>query len=212
MGLSEWLFARWYPIVADASERAGLRDIRHGLLQSARGRTLEIGAGTGLNLPHYPSAVTDLVLTDPSPSMLRPLRAALARDAPPVERAEVHAADAQSLPFDDDSFDTVVATFVQCSVDDPAAVLAEIARVLRAGGRYLFLEHVRAPDNPRLARMQDALAVPHRIIAAGCHPNRDGAALLDASPLVVEHLARGTQPRAFPTVRPIISGTALVPS
>ncbi|MDQ2795845.1 MAG: class I SAM-dependent methyltransferase, partial [Actinomycetota bacterium] len=176
------------------------------------GHTLELGAGTGLNLPHYSSAVTDLVLTDPSPSMLRPLREALTRAAPPVGRSEVRAADAQSLPFGDDSFDTVVSTFVQCSVHDPAAVLIEIARVLRPGGRYLFLDHVRAPDSRALARTQDILARPHRVIAAGCHPNRDGEALLDASPLVVQNLVRGTQRRAVPTVRPIISGMALAPS
>lgn len=212
MRLNERLFAWWYPILALASENAGLRETRHDLLSCAHGRTLEIGAGTGFNLEHYPSAVTELVLTDPSPSMLSRLREAVRHAAPPGRHAEVAGADVQWLPFGDDTFDTVVSTFVQCSVADPARSLREIARVLRPGGRYLFLEHVRAPDGAVLARVQDALAVPHRVIAAGCHPNRDGAAILARSPLVVERLHRTTMPRSSPTVRPLIVGSALAPS
>ncbi len=96
-----------------------------------------------------------------------------------------------SLPFAGASFDTVVCTLVLCSVDDQAAALTEIARVLAPGGRLLFLEHVRAPDNPRLARLQDLVDRPHRLLAAGCRPNRRTEEALAASPLSVEWLVRG---------------------
>ena len=112
------------------------------------------------------------------------------------------------LPFAEDSFDTVVATYVLCTVPDPAAALREIARVLAPGGRYLFLEHVHAGDGTALGRFQDLIELPHRYIAAGCHPNRRTEALLKASPLQVERVEHGEQPRAFPSVRPTIIGSA----
>lgn len=212
MGLSDRLFARWYPLVAQAAEDAGLREMRRDLLTAAHGRTLEIGSGTGLNVPLYPSIVDEIVFSDPSPHMLRALRVELAENPPPIKNWDLQQVDAQALPFPDNSFDTLVSTLVQCSTGDPAAVLVEAARVLRPGGRYLFLEHVRSPDNRAVARMQDVLARPHRIIAAGCHPNRDLEALLDQSSLEVQTLTRGIMPRGVPTVRPLIWGTALAPA
>lgn len=211
MGLSERLFARWYPALAQAAEDAGLREIRARLLEDARGRTLEIGAGNGFNVEHYSAAVTDLVLSDPSAHMLRPLQATLERRPPAVGRWEVVETGAEVLPFPDESFDTVVATFVFCSIPAPAVALGAVARVLRPGGRFLFLEHVRSPDSPGLARVQDAVAIPHRVIAAGCHPNRRTAELIENSSLTIQRLTRGHMPRGFPTVRPIIWGTATAP-
>ena len=113
------------------------------------------------------------------------------------------------MPYGDRSFDTVVGTFVLCSVDDPALALREIARVLAPGGRYLFLEHVRAGEDTTLGRFQDLIEVPHRYLAAGCHPNRRTAELITQSPLTVERLEHGIQPRAIPTVRPTILGVAV---
>ena len=199
--LSERLFAAYYPLLADKSERAGQNVTRGELLAGARGRVLEVGAGHGLNLPHYPHGVDELVLTDPSPWML--------------ERApsgvEVRSAGLPSLPLPDQSFDTVVCTYVLCSVPDPAAGLAEIWRVLAPGGSLLFLEHVRAGEGTALGRVQDLIEVPHRLAAAGCHPNRRTEELLAASPLEVVALHRGRQPAALPTVRPTIMGTARRP-
>lgn len=204
LGLNERLFACYYPILIGLSERAGEADRRHELLARATGRTLEIGAGGGHNLPHYPQAVTELVITEPSPHMIRHLTAQTG--ARP--RTELVQTGAEQLPFDDASFDTVVATFVHCSIPDPGAALAEIARVLRPGGRYLFIEHVRSTDNAWLARFQDLVEVPHRYFAAGCHPNRRTEDLLAASPLTVETLVHEPMPRALPTVRPTIRGVA----
>ena len=197
------LFALGYDRFMAASERAGLRDRRRALLAGARGATLEIGAGTGLNLGLYPAAVSDLVLTEPSPHMAARLRAKLGADP----RARVVEAPAERLPFEPDRFDTVVATLVLCTVPEPAAALREISRVLRPEGRLLFLEHVRAPAQ-RLARWQDRLEGPWRVFGAGCHCNRDTAAGMEASALRIEDLDRGEIPRAVPIVRPLIVGTA----
>jgi ubiquinone/menaquinone biosynthesis C-methylase UbiE len=211
-GLSERLFARWYPTVVGWSENAGQREARGRWLAAASGRTLEIGAGSGYNLPHYTSAVTDLVVSEPSLHMREHLRARLAADPPPVGSWELVDAGAEQLPFDDDSFDTVTSAYVHCTVPDPAAALREIGRVLRPGGQYLFMEHVRSPDSRALGVLQDLLERPHTWVAAGCHPNRRTEQLLADSPLTVTELVRGHMPRSSPTVRPIITGVAVAPA
>jgi SAM-dependent methyltransferase len=208
LGLNERVFALYYPVLIGLSERAGERERRRDLLSRARGRTLEIGAGGGHNLAHYPSAVSELVVTEPSPHMIRHLSDELAKHPPSVGSYELVRTGAEQLPFDDASFDTVVATFVHCSIPDPRAALAEIARVLKPGGEYLFIEHVRSPDNRLLARFQDVVELPHRYLAAGCHPNRRTEALLAESALTVEQLVHEPMPRALPTVRPTIRGVA----
>jgi ubiquinone/menaquinone biosynthesis C-methylase UbiE len=198
------MFAAGYDRFLAGSEDAGLRARRRDLLASAEGRTLELGAGTGLNLEHYPSAVTDLVLTEPDPHMTSRLRRR--RDAG-GRSAEVVQVAAERLPFDDASFDTAVLTLVLCTVPNPAAALAEVSRVLRPGGRLLFLEHVRSTE-PRVARWQDRLERPWRFIGDGCHCNRDTLATIEASPLTVEHLERDLLPKSPPIVRPLIVGSA----
>lgn len=207
-GLNEKAFARWYPIVVGWSEEAGQRETRSRLVGQATGRTLELGAGNGYNLPHYTPAVTELVVSEPSPHMLTHLRRALESQPPPVGSWDLVQTGAESLPFDDDSFDSVVATYVHCTIPDPLAAMNEIARVLRRDGRYLFIEHVRSGDNKLLARFQDIVELPHRYVCAGCHPNRRTAELLGRSRLRVERLEHGRMPRAFPSVRPTIIGTA----
>lgn len=208
LGLNERVFALYYPVLIGLSERAGERDRRRDLLSTARGRTLEIGAGGGHNLAHYPSAVSELVVTEPSPHMIRHLSDELAKNPPSVGSYELVRTGAEQLPFDDASFDTVVATFVHCTIPDPRGALAEIARVLKPGGAYLFIEHVRSRDNRLLARFQDVVELPHRYLAAGCHPNRRTEALLEESALTVEQLVHEPMPRALPTVRPTIRGVA----
>lgn len=206
--LTERMFAAYYPRLAVRSERAGQAQTRAELLSQAHGRTLEIGAGNGFNLPHYPPAVTELVLTDPSPYMLELLSSAVAG------RPDTYVLEAgiETLPFDDASFDTVVCTFVLCSVPSLTGALSEIARVLAPGGIYLFLEHVRAGEGTMLGRVQDLLEVPHRIAAAGCYPNRRTEQALTRSPLHVVSLHRGRQPSSLPTVRPTIMGSAQRPA
>jgi ubiquinone/menaquinone biosynthesis C-methylase UbiE len=209
LGLNERLFALWYPIVCQLAENAGQRKTRAALVAQASGRTLEIGAGSGLNLPHYTERVTELVVSEPSPHMLTHLRTRLESDPPPVGSWKLVQVGGEELPFADGSFDTVVATFVLCTIPDPGRALAEIARILKPGGRYLFLEHVHAGEGTTLGRFQDLVELPHRYIAAGCHPNRRTERLLAESPLRVERCERGAQPRAPATVRPTIIGSAV---
>jgi ubiquinone/menaquinone biosynthesis C-methylase UbiE len=188
------------------TERAGLSDLRAEVLSGASGRVLEIGGGTGLNLSHYPAAVKSLSVTEPDPFMARKLREKVDAAAPPFP-VEVIECAAERLPFDDGSFDTVVSTLVLCTVQDPDAAAAEVGRVLAPGGRLLLLEHVRDPEEGRLARWQDRLERPWGWMAAGCHPNRDTAATLRRAGFEVE-LAPDRLPKSPPLVRPLVRGSA----
>jgi ubiquinone/menaquinone biosynthesis C-methylase UbiE len=182
MNLWEHVFSALYDPLLWVGERTGMAKRRRDLLSQASGRVLELGAGTGLNLPHYPDEIENLTLTEPAAPMLPKLERRLRKVA---RDGEVVVATAEEMPFDDDSFDTVVSTLVLCTVDDPRAAITEIDRVLRPGGELLFLEHVRS-DSERLARWQDRLHRPWHAFAAGCHANRATVDLLRDSPLKVE--------------------------
>jgi ubiquinone/menaquinone biosynthesis C-methylase UbiE len=200
------LFAATYDRGLKATEEAGLAAMRAELLAAAGGRVLEIGAGTGVNLDLYPDAVEELVLVEPDPHMAKRLRSRLAgagRAATVVEQP------AERLDFEAGSFDCAVSTLVLCTVPDPGAAIAELARVLRPGGRLLFIEHVRA-DEPELARWQDRLEKPWRFLADGCHCNRDTVATLTASRFEVEAVERGRTPKAPAIVRPLVRGSAVL--
>ena len=209
--LNDRFFAFYYPHLVGLAERAGQAQRRHDLLAAARGRTLELGAGNGYNLAHYPDTVDELVVTEPSPFMLEHLRLRLESQPPAARSWQLLPADAEQLPYPDASFDTVAATFVHCTIPDPPRAIAEIARVLKPGGRYLFIEHVRAAG-PRYGRIQDLLEVPHRFVAAGCYPNRPTERWLRESDLQVEWLVHEAMPRAPFTVRPTIRGAAVKPA
>jgi ubiquinone/menaquinone biosynthesis C-methylase UbiE len=202
------IFAALYDRILSGTEKAGLRRMRAELLAEANGRTLELGAGTGLNLTHYTAAVSELVLTEPDPFMAARLRRRLRAEPPAPASVDVVETPAESLPFDDSSFDTVVSTLVLCTVDDPDRTADEVARVLRPEGRMLFLEHVRSPDSPRLARWQDRLERPWGWLGAGCHPNRPTAETLHEAGFELERLDRERMPKAPPIVRPVIRGSA----
>jgi ubiquinone/menaquinone biosynthesis C-methylase UbiE len=199
-------FAAIYDWMLAGTEDAGLRDMRAELVGQAEGRTLELGAGTGLNLAHYTDAVTELVLTEPDPHMAKRLRDRLGADTPATGSVKVVEATAEELPAEDASFDTVVSTLVLCTVEDPPRAAAELERVLRPGGRLLYLEHVRS-DDERLERWQDRLERPWGWVAGGCHPNRPTATTLAAAGFSVEP-EQGRLPKSPPLVRPLIRGTA----
>jgi ubiquinone/menaquinone biosynthesis C-methylase UbiE len=201
-------FAALYDRAFEATEEAGLREMRREALAAARGRTIDLGAGTGANLGLYPEAVTELVLTEPDPHMLKQLHTKVGEMG---MTAEVTDAPAENLPFADASFDTAIFTLVLCTVPNPERALAETARILRPGGRMLFLEHVRAED-AGLARWQDRLEKPWRFVGDGCHCNRDTVATIEASPLTVEGVQRGRLPKAPPLVRPLVRGSAVLPT
>jgi ubiquinone/menaquinone biosynthesis C-methylase UbiE len=206
MSVWSWLGPKLYDPFLAVGELRGLRRRRRDLLAEARGHVLEIGAGTGLNVRHYPR-VDELVLTEPDPQMTRRLHARLAGH--PISPSVVEA-PAESLPFDSGSFDTVVSTMVLCTVPDPGRVLDEVRRVLRPSGRFLFIEHVRS-EQPRLARWQDRLHPLWKPFALGCHCNRDTMALLATSGWTVDALRQFTW-RGMPfLVRPAVAGSATPP-
>ncbi|HEV8373114.1 MAG TPA: class I SAM-dependent methyltransferase [Actinomycetota bacterium] len=159
------VFYRWCGALGDRGESAARR---RRLLADAAGVVVEIGAGTGLNFPHYPAGL-EVAATEPDPHMLKAARKAASRARAKVT---VLRAAAEALPLPSRSADVVVSTLVLCSVPDQAAALAEAYRVLKPGGRLLLLEHVRAGD-PALARKRDRRERTQVRFAGGCHPNRD---------------------------------------
>ena len=200
-----WFSARTYDLVLAMGERAGMAERRRALVTKARGAVLEIGAGTGLNLAHYPHELDRLVLCEPEPQRASQLKRRLARIRPGVELVR---APAEALPFEDESFDTVVSTLVLCTVADPDAALDEIRRVLRPGGSLLFLEHVRS-DDERLARWQDRLQGPWRAFADVCNCNRRTLERLGACGYTVSLTDQGRWRRMPPLIRPLIAGQAM---
>lgn len=198
------VFAALYDPLLWLGEKAGMGARRRDLLGDSRGRTVELGSGTGLNLGYYPDGLDELVLTEPEAAMRVRSARRLRRSGHP---ARVLDASAEQLPFADGTVDTIVSTLVLCTVDDPDPVLREIERVLRPGGRLLFVEHVRS-ESPRVARWQDRLAEPWRRFAEGCHCNRATLELIEASELELEDVQRTTWRGMPPIVRPLITGVA----
>jgi SAM-dependent methyltransferase len=197
-------FAVLYDPFLWVGEQAGLRAHRKELLSQARGYTAEIGSGTGLNLPHYPDDLDELVLIEPDAAMRARLEKRLSCSRP---RARLAAAPAERLPFADGSVDTVVSTFVLCTVDVPDLALREIARVLRPDGQLLFIEHVRS-ESPTLASWQDRLAGPWCRFARGCRCNRATAELIVTCGLELEEVHDASWHAMPPIVRPLIIGRA----
>lgn len=184
-------------------EIAGMRRRRSTLLGGARGRVVEIGAGTGLNIARYPDGIAELVLIEPEPAMRRRLARRLQRHA---RVARIVDAPAERLPLADASVDTVVSTLVLCTVNDPERALREIARVLRPDGQLLIIEHVRASSR-FLAACQDNLLQPWRRFAGGCRCNRPTVELMRACGFAVaadDVVWRGMPP----IVHPLMVGRA----
>jgi SAM-dependent methyltransferase len=197
-------FAAVYDRGLKATEDAGLRELRREVLAEASGRTIDIGAGTGANIELFPPQVSELVLAEPDPHMAAKLRPKLRASGVGAELVE---APAEQLPFEPASFDTAVFTLVLCTVPDPAAALAEAARVLRPGGKLLFVEHVRS-DEAGLAHWQDRLEKPWRFLADGCHCNRDTVGLIAAAPFELGAVEHGRLPKTPPIIRPLVRGSA----
>ena len=206
MGLRKRFFALTYDRMSAKMEEAGLADLRRRLLAEADGRVVEIGGGTGANLPYYGGEVVSLTITEPEPPMLRRLERRVREHAP---HARVLRAPAEDLPFDDDSFDTAVSTLVLCGVDDQQRALRELRRVLRPGGRLIFIEHVRA-DDPRLARRQDRLNGLNRFMV-GCECTRPTLDSIEAAGFRVAEVEHRAMPLVFSFVRPLVVGTATAP-
>ena len=203
------LFAAVYERMIAASEEACVADWRHSLLGTLEGDVLELGAGTGLNLAHYPSTVIRLVLTEPDRHMRSKLVARLSGEPPAPVRVEVVDAVADRLPFDDGTFDAVVSTLVLCSVPDQAAALAEARRVLRPAGRLLFLEHVAAHDKPDRVKWQRRVEPVWKRVLGGCHLTRETLRAIESAGFDVVDHQRESMRKASPMVRTTERGVAV---
>jgi len=159
---------------------------RQRLLAAAQGTVLEIGFGTGLNLPHYPRAVTVLHTIDPA--RLLPDRVARRTAAVPFP-VHIHYMTAERLPYDDATFDCAVSTFTLCTIPDPVAALRDVRRVLKPEGRLFFLEHGRS-DDATTARWQDRLNPLQNLLACGCNLNRRIDQLVTQAGLTIDTLDR----------------------
>ncbi len=206
MGIRRKFFAATYDSQMRKTERAGLTDMRRSLLAQASGRVLEVGAGTGANLAHYGPAVTSLTVTEPDVFMIKRLERRIQGEAPDTT---VLRAPAEDLPFDDDSFDVVVATLVLCGVDDQPRAVREIRRVLRPHGRLLFVEHLRSTD-AKLAKTQDRLNWLNRLVVC-CDCNRPTLDTITDAGFEINNLEHTSLPKAPPFVRPTVVGTASAP-
>ncbi len=198
------LSARLYDPFLWWGEKSGLSKKRDRLLEAASGEVLEIGAGTGLNLNHYPPGLDRLVLSEPEQHKADLL---LKKAADLDLEAEFVRASAEALPFEDDSFDTVVATLVFCTVGDPEAAIAEVRRVLRPGGQWLLIEHIRS-DRPTVRRIQDRIARPWAAVADGCQCNRPTIQMIESGGFRVDLKSVADKALMPPIARPIVAGVA----
>jgi ubiquinone/menaquinone biosynthesis C-methylase UbiE len=196
MSLRDSFFAMTYDRQIAKSEEAG-----------AKGRVLEIGSGTGANLPWYGPEVESLTMTEPVTPMVRRLERRLTELG---STATVLRAPAEDLPFENATFDVAVSTLVLCGVDDQPRALRELCRVLRPGGTLLFLEHVRAEDAKR-ARQQDRMNWLNRIVVR-CDCNRPTLDTIRQAGFTVTTVEHTGLPKAPPFVRPTVIGTAITPA
>ena len=162
------------------------QELREQALASAQGHVLEIGFGTGLNLPHYSHAVTSLTALDPATLLPRKVARRISQRSLPVELVRL---SAETLPFEDGRFDCAVSTWTLCTIPDPVAALREVRRVLKPGGTYVFLEHGRS-DDAWVAKWQDFFNPIERVIACGCNLNRPIDALISQGGLKIDRLDR----------------------
>lgn len=195
-----------YDPVLGLAERRGLSAWRREVLVGLAGRVLEVGAGTGLNLPHYPAAVTSLVLAEPDAHMRTTLARRLERA--PRPGTSVSDASATSLPFDRGTFDAVVMTLVLCTVDDVPAALAEAHRVLAPTGVLAFLEHVGGPAGSRRLRWQRRVEPAWRRVAGNCHLTRHTVEAIAAAGFRMRWMRRDDLPGPLRLGSPVVRGVA----
>ena len=162
------------------------RDLRTAVLASTHDTVLELGIGTGLNVPHYPDTVTALHAIDPARLLPDRASARIARRSFPVHLEQ---GTAEVLPYSDRQFDYVVSTWTLCTIFDPVRALQEVGRVLKPEGRFLFLEHGRSDDR-KIARWQDRLNPVQNIIGCGCNLNRRIDDLIAQAGLTITQLDR----------------------
>ena len=208
MKLYSWLMAQSYDWAMRKTEQRCLHDWRSELLQDACGELLEIGAGTGVNLPHYPANLSGMTLSEPDPQMRRKLHSKLSTSN--TQNIQIAHWNAEQIDRPDHSFDTVVSSLVLCSVSDQQQTIDELFRVLRPGGRLLFLEHVIATDHKSI-RWQKFYEPVWRRCSGNCHLTRDTLANIKASGLQIEKLQEDDILGAPAILRRTVRGLARKP-
>ena len=168
--------------------------VRERVIGAAEGRVLEIGVGSGLNLPFYLSPVREVLALEPAPRLVTMARSASRAASVPVSFLE---ASAEAIPLHDHCVDTIVTTWTMCSIPHAATALAEMRRVLRPGGKLLFVEHGLAPDEG-VRRWQDRLTPAWRCISGGCHLNRPIRLLIEGAGFRIDRIETGYMPGPKP--------------
>lgn len=205
-----WLLAKFYDRIMREAEDAGLGDWRRSLLAPMEGSVLEIGAGTGVNLPYYPESVTKAILAEPDNAMRKQLLSRVKETG--RETFEVIGAGAETLPHEDASFDCVVSTLVLCTVRDLDRSVSELFRVLKPNGKLLFIEHVLSWDKPGRARWQRRISPIWKYLAGGCHCDRETETRLKEAGFRFEQLRQESLRKVPSFVRPSIRGIAIKPN
>ncbi|MBW7852163.1 MAG: class I SAM-dependent methyltransferase [Rhodospirillales bacterium] len=202
MGIyQDWVLPR---LIALTMRQKQFGEMRARLVPAAEGRVLEVGMGSGLNLPFYGPGTTEIFGLEPSPALLRMAGERARRLARPVRLLP---ASAEDIPLDAASIDTVVTTWTLCSIPDAARALGEMRRVLRPGGRLLFIEHGRAPD-AAVRAWQDRLTPLWRRCAGNCHLNRPIDRLIEGAGFRLDHLETGYRTRGPRLVSFLYEGSA----
>ncbi|CAH0992538.1 2-methoxy-6-polyprenyl-1,4-benzoquinol methylase, mitochondrial [Sinobacterium norvegicum] len=202
-----FMMALFYDKIMQPAEQACLIEWRRGLLESVEGRVLELGAGTGASIGLYPRDGTlELFLAEPEPNMRQQLHEKVAQQS--RQQIKVLDCPGERIDSEDDFYDVVFVSLVCCSVNDVAATLAEIKRVLKPEGRFLFLEHVAAPADSGRRKWQNRLNCIWRKMAGNCHLNRETEQSIKKAGFVIEQIDYDSMRKSMPLVRPIIRGVA----
>ena len=201
------LFAAIYDRFTRPAEEACLQFWRAELLRDLSGAVLEVGAGTGMNVPYYPRDLTQLVLSEPNPHMRRQLERRTRLHG--WERADLLNETLEALAIADGAFDVVVGTLVLCSVPRLDRALSEIHRVLKPGGRFVFIEHVAADTKPGRLKWQRRIEPVWKRLADNCHLTRRTEDAIRAAGFTIEQVKHESMRKAVPFVRPTIRGVAI---
>lgn len=195
-----------FPVVLDVATKP-LKPQRKQIIAQAQGRILEIGIGTGANLPFYSTQAQEIVGIEPELAMLQKA-ALMVKKSPPNTRVKLAVGDAHQLEFEDNSFDTVIMCLVLCTIPDPLQALKEAYRVLKPSGQLLFLEHVRAPRR-WVATCQNAINPLWKHMACGCQLNRDTEATISQAGFSFKHIERFQHAKLMSVGGSIIQGVAV---
>lgn len=195
-----------FPVVLDIATKP-LKPQRQQTIALATGRVLEIGIGTGANLPFYSQKVSEIIGIEPELAMLKKAEL-MVKQAPSNALVKLAVGDAHHLEFADNSFDTVIMCLVLCTIPNPLQALKEAYRVLKPDGQLLFLEHVRAPSS-WVARCQDAINPVWKHLACGCQLNRDTEATMVQAGFSFKNIERFQHPKLISVGGSIIQGVAL---